>query len=152
MNGSTLVVIALVSSVASIAAQGAQGDDPFDEEVTGPYCGLYSAARLASLVNRNSQIDLDQYASSDYVAGAEGSTPNQISKLLEENGISVSGVRSLGAADLFASNGPWIANVRHYPESTAFDHWVCVHPEGRRVAVYDGPGPVQYVSLGEFLR
>ncbi len=119
--------------------------------VVGPYCGLYSAARLVSLLDSGRAIDVRQYASTEYVSSRAGSTPDQISGLLMQNGVTVKGLQGLSGIDLLSSSTPWIANVRRHPDAMSYQHWVCVHPSGRKVVVYDGAASPQHVDLGEFL-
>lgn len=150
-------LLAFVTAFTIRSAEGRAGDvvsqaaHEMPGRSSGPYCGLYSAGRLASLLNSPQPIDLPKYACARYVKSREGSTPTQITAILAENDIAVNGFARLSAVDLLTTNVPWIANVRRFPESTAFDHWVCVHVASDGVVVYDGAGAGQRQSLGEFL-
>jgi rhodanese-related sulfurtransferase len=112
-------------------------------------CGVYAACRALQLLDV--EVNAGDYFTQEYISTFEGSSPEQVVKLIESNGCRGLPLTNLSKLDLLAVGHPVIANVKQSPNATVFDHWVCVLYADGGLQVFDGPAGAVEMTFAEFL-
>ena len=121
-----------------------------NEELFGPYCGLYCVYGSVHMTGRD--IQFETLLRPRYLSSPQGSSSNELRQAAIDAGAHAVVVEGLGAETLRASRNPMILHVAKDGQLKRYDHWVvfCGMKDGAALLL-DPPQSIDQISLAELL-
>jgi len=115
---------------------------------SGNHCGVYAAAAALRAVGRD--VDLDQLIRGEYISHREGSSAEDLIRLIEDQGMNARAIRRLNGSTLYYSKNPIIIHLDGSRRVEGTHHWVTfLGTSDHQPIIFDPPNPPQTIGFAD---
>jgi rhodanese-related sulfurtransferase len=117
-------------------------------EATGNNCGLYAAA--AAIKAAGGEVELQDLMKSQFISHNEGSSAEDLVRLIEANGFNATVIDRLNGSSLWLSSYPILIHLDGSRRIEGSHHWITfLGLKNQKPIIFDPPNPAEIVEYGD---